>query len=306
MIIMQDFYMDDLLTGTDTLDEAIKLSQQLEVILLKSGFVLRKWLSNEIRIFQNGKQQVDERSFQINDSKEAKTLGLLWEPRDDNLVYKLKTEQRSKIFTKRVILASVAQIFDPLGLINLYIAAKLILQRLWQNKLDWDQTVPDSIKIDWLNFLKGMQDLNSIKIPRCIVLPKAIKVILHGFCDSSELAYGACVYLYSESSQGEAKSHLICAKSRLAPLKSVSTTTRIVRIHKLFYVGLMQNPINGKHSFQIGCQKFNGFRKIIATRRIVSEPGRYHIKRGRTERTTKGISLVARSNLDYKRRNILA
>lgn len=167
--------MDDLLTGTDTLDEAIKLSQQLEVILLKSGFVLRKWLSNEIRIFQNGKQQVDERSFQINDSKEAKTLGLLWEPRDDNLVYKLKTEQRSKIFTKRVILASVAQIFDPLGLINLCIAAKLILQRLWQNKLDWDQTVPDSIKIDWLNFLKGMQDLNSIKIPRCIVLPLSYK-----------------------------------------------------------------------------------------------------------------------------------
>ena len=38
------------------------------------------------------------------------------------------------------------QIFDPIGFLNGWIVnAKLIIQKLWQRKFDWDDEVPEDI-----------------------------------------------------------------------------------------------------------------------------------------------------------------
>jgi len=43
---------------------------------------------------------------------------------------------------------------------------------------------------------------------------------VHGFCDASIDAYGACVYVVSKGNQSF--SHLLCSKSRIAPLKTIT------------------------------------------------------------------------------------
>lgn len=45
---------------------------------------------------------------------------------------------------------------------------------------------------------------------------------LHGLCDASEKAYGACVYLRHIVSSKQISFKLVCAKSRVAPLKKVT------------------------------------------------------------------------------------
>ncbi|XP_018400322.1 PREDICTED: uncharacterized protein LOC108777840 [Cyphomyrmex costatus] len=45
---------------------------------------------------------------------------------------------------------------------------------------------------------------------------------IHGFCDASEIAYGCCIYIKTVNSRGDATVNLLCAKSRVAPLKNVS------------------------------------------------------------------------------------
>ena len=117
----------------------------------------------------------------------------------------------------------VSQIFDPLGIIGPVIPrAKLLLQQLWREKLSWDETVPLCIFTSFIQFYKEILSISDIKIPRHILLINYQEITVHGFCDASISAYGACVYLVSRDSTGTRQSQLLCAKSRVAPLKTVT------------------------------------------------------------------------------------
>lgn len=45
---------------------------------------------------------------------------------------------------------------------------------------------------------------------------------VHGFCDASQRAYGACVYIRTQVGEQDYRSVLLCSKSRVAPLKVLS------------------------------------------------------------------------------------
>ncbi|XP_035225507.1 uncharacterized protein LOC118198027 [Stegodyphus dumicola] len=47
-------------------------------------------------------------------------------------------------------------------------------------------------------------------------------LILQGFADASEKAFGAVIYLQSITSPGEYCSKLLCSKSRVAPIKTMT------------------------------------------------------------------------------------
>lgn len=47
-------------------------------------------------------------------------------------------------------------------------------------------------------------------------------VQVYGFCDAISLAYGAGIYIFSQNENGKRISNLLCAKTRVAPLKMLS------------------------------------------------------------------------------------
>ncbi|XP_035232769.1 uncharacterized protein LOC118204571 [Stegodyphus dumicola] len=51
---------------------------------------------------------------------------------------------------------------------------------------------------------------------------EAIVIELHGFCDASELAYGAVVYYKSVFLYGEVVIRLVTSKSKVSPIKQVT------------------------------------------------------------------------------------
>ncbi|XP_037943128.1 uncharacterized protein LOC119675978 [Teleopsis dalmanni] len=51
-IIKDDFYMDDLLTGSDTKEECKSVQRRISAHLEKYGFHLRKWCSNSMDIIE--------------------------------------------------------------------------------------------------------------------------------------------------------------------------------------------------------------------------------------------------------------
>ena len=68
----------------------------------------------------------------------------------------------------------------------------------------------------------GLAEMEAVKIPRCILPPSPVKQQLHHFSDASEKAYGVVSYLRSQDRDGRTYSYIVMAKSRLAPLKTLT------------------------------------------------------------------------------------
>lgn len=219
--ILRDFYVDDLLTGEDTLERLKTLKQEISAILNTAGFNLRKWRSNEPAI-------VDEHTGPSSDAttlgeEGVKTLGLLWDPGADHFSFTVNLQSTPQKVTKRIILSTVAQIYDPLGLAGpSTIKVKILLQELWRSKCGWDESVPADLQSQWKGYYNQLVTISQLIIPRHILCINPIKVEVHAFCDASESAYGTCVYIKSINKVGNTLVRLLCAKSRVAPLKNIS------------------------------------------------------------------------------------
>lgn len=219
--IKRDFYVDDFLSGGDTIDGVVDLCKEVDSILSSAKFYLRKWQSNNKEILSKITDATDTSNNNNIDfsSSSSKTLGLLWVCDADTLSYSINIDVKPKV-TKRHILSVISQIFDPLGLVGpCVVESKLIMQMLWVKKCDWDSEVSHDLKHLWLLFANTLPSLNNIKIPRWISCENAIRRELHIFSDASEKAYGTCIYVRSIGSDGSITVQLLVSKNRVAPIK---------------------------------------------------------------------------------------
>jgi len=67
----------------------------------------------------------------------------------------------------------------------------IFLQQLWQLKIDWDKPLDADLARRWDCFY----ELSGIPIPRKCIPSLSSEVQLHGFCDASEEAFGAGIYV---------------------------------------------------------------------------------------------------------------
>ena len=63
-VIINDFYVDDLLKEAASLDKARELKNQLTSILEPAGFSLRKWAANDDQVFLTVDQSNEDRMIQ--------------------------------------------------------------------------------------------------------------------------------------------------------------------------------------------------------------------------------------------------
>ena len=121
-----------------------------------------------------------------------KTLGIFWNSQDDAVR-----------ITKRSISSVIVRIYDPLGLLApVIVRAKIILQRVWSLKVDWDESLPANLHSKWNWYNAKLPLLNDIRFTRKTIIKSAIEIELHGFCKASEKTHGDCVYLRTFNPDG--------------------------------------------------------------------------------------------------------
>ncbi|XP_024876791.1 uncharacterized protein LOC112457787, partial [Temnothorax curvispinosus] len=209
---------DDILLLRQTRDQVCAL-------LSRGRFELRKWASNSPQLLAD----IDVENHGLACSKtlqaneQLKVLGISWKPALD--VFQFDVSLPPSIpKTKRSILSLVAKIFDPLGWVTpVTVNAKIFLQQLWQAKVDWDEAIADDLLAQWKTTHASLATINGLHVDRWVRYGSdTANCELHGFCDASTTAFAAAVYIRVTSVTGETTSRLLIAKSKVAPIKSLS------------------------------------------------------------------------------------
>ena len=158
--------------------------------------------------------------FELNQPKTVKALGLQWNTIYDCFSFKINFEDTS-IVTKRS-LPDAAKLYDPLGWLSpTTILAKIEFQNLQLLGIEWNDRLPDDVEKKWLVYRRNLKHLEEIKIPCWLGTLKNAKVKIHGFSDSSKLAYAAAVYAKTLSGS-DTKVYLIQAKTKVGPIKRLT------------------------------------------------------------------------------------
>ncbi|XP_075162879.1 uncharacterized protein LOC142235512 [Haematobia irritans] len=140
-ILTQDFYVDDGMSGSDSLVTVKEMQSQLTFLLKEAGFKFRKWCANHRQLLQDIPQDNQEGNLDFENAS-IMALGLIWSPESDQFC--LRANQPVSMITKRSVISDEARIYDPLGMAGpVVVAAKIFIQQLWEDLISWGDELPE-------------------------------------------------------------------------------------------------------------------------------------------------------------------
>ncbi|KAA3679359.1 uncharacterized protein DEA37_0007689 [Paragonimus westermani] len=103
--------------------------------------------------------------------------------------------------------------------------AKLLLQKLCEESLGWDDPIQPNDAKTWNEWLAHVMHMNPVEVPRCITRDATDYfngAQLHVFSDASKTGYGAAAYAPLFPKAGQPYCTPVIAKSRVTPMKTVT------------------------------------------------------------------------------------
>ena len=169
--LLHSTYVDDIITGEDTEEEAFRVYSESKKIFHARGFNLRKFLTSSRRLQERIDLQDNQEPnhsplhyeptyseatlglSQFSRMEEHKVLGVPWSPEPDQLIFhvtdlaRLAADLRP---TKRNLVSLIGNFYDPLGFLTpVIIRFKILFQKLCQCKSDWDDVLPKELTEEW-------------------------------------------------------------------------------------------------------------------------------------------------------------
>ncbi|XP_043062770.1 uncharacterized protein LOC122319504 [Drosophila yakuba] len=113
-IIRNFMYVDDVLAGADSTEEAQLMVQELRDALKSAGFPLRKWTSNQKEVLAaiQSNHLLNTDFLEIDAESTAKTLGIRWKASSDEFFFVPPDLAIETSFKKRQVLFQIAKLFD--------------------------------------------------------------------------------------------------------------------------------------------------------------------------------------------------
>ena len=213
--LLDDLYVNDLMTGGSTVDEAREKKFVATKVFEGATFSIHKWHSNakelegdslsssEFEVVSYAKQQLGRREIKGN------LLGLPGNKETDIFSVALNVKDCN---TKGGILSDIASVYDPLGLVSpTTLVAKLLYRHICDAKMTWDGQLPESLFKRWKDWRDSLTKEFTVPRPLTPYHIHVAEIELHSFGDAS--SQGVCAAVYAAVRQGdEVTQGLVCAK----------------------------------------------------------------------------------------------
>ncbi|CAB3978871.1 Hypothetical predicted protein [Paramuricea clavata] len=217
--LRKNLYVDDLLSGGNTVAEAGVKKLAMTEVLADGAFKLHKWNSNERELEDAEKtssecEQTLAKTQLGVEPNESKLLGLKWEKDKDTLSVVFPSDPPAT--TKRGMLSKLARVYDPLGLASpITVSGKMVYGDVCDTKASWDAELSGQSAQEWSMWEKRTPEL--VTVPRSLAKfqEDINSVTLHAFGDASTKGVSAAVYSVVNQPSGTTQT-LVAAKSRLA------------------------------------------------------------------------------------------
>ena len=246
--LRKSLYVDDLLTGGQTIPQAEDRKEKTVEIFEDASFKLHKWNSNVSELEVNSEPSAgnDEETYakqQLGgDSTDTTMLGLKWNKSSDTLTVSFSTVDSVSTTTKRTILSKLAKVYDPLGVVSpITLEGKIIFRDVCKTKIPWDADIQGPLSRRWNEWEKSLPKEETIPRPIVKYREPVLNVELHTFGDASTKGVGAVVYSVVRQKSGNTQ-QLVTAKSRLA--KEGLTIPRLELISAHMATNLVKNVQN--------------------------------------------------------------
>ena len=131
--IKDKLYVDDFLSGAEGLEEAGFQRDQLIRLLLKWGFQLKRWVSNNPSLLEDipAEDRLRPDWLQFATGGPVNELGISWDLLHDAFRFAPPSFDNRPQITKRQVLSEIARQFDPVGWLGpIVIVAKMFMQDL--------------------------------------------------------------------------------------------------------------------------------------------------------------------------------
>ena len=109
--VNESFYVDDGLSGADSVEEAIEKRTQLQDLFAEAGFLLRKWNSSEPAVLEHvSPDLLDTQSSHVipGPDEYTKMLGIAWNAHHDHFRLTVADLPPFESVTKRALTSDIA------------------------------------------------------------------------------------------------------------------------------------------------------------------------------------------------------
>jgi transposase InsO family protein len=224
--VLRNFYVDDCLKSVGSVQDAVKLVNELRKMLLEGGFRLTKWVCSNpavLAMLPESELGSTMKSTELMSVNSERALGVKWNIDSDQLGVSISF--KDKPLTRKGMLSIISSVFDPLGYVSPFVlSAKKILQEACRRQIGWDDALPLDLMSAWKAWLEDQPTLEAFGVQRCIIPGgfKTANVELHHFSDASRDGYGTASYMRITDNYGNVACSLVLAKTRLAPIRQAT------------------------------------------------------------------------------------
>ena len=224
--LVDNMFVDNWLSGGDTLEEAFTNHKVALEIFGHANMPLTQWHSNSKDLSSNFDElaKLDESRSMV-----VSVLGMSWLPSSDCFSFESFIYNNVEIVaTKRALLSVIAKLFDPLGFLSPFVMhAKILFQDCWRLGIDWNDPLPQHLKTRFIEWISDCKYLRDYHFNRCyfpdLKWTTLEQVELHAFGDASEKGFGCTIYMKIwDPHSGIFRTSFVAAKSRVAPIKKVT------------------------------------------------------------------------------------